>query len=191
MKSDNMIEKMTEDQQKLIDKNVGMMHKFIRRKTDSGVIPIHLKDDFVSDMALKFCNSAVKFNSDQGFLFSTYAYGAFNMCYRELRDRKVPSYERNNFVSQEALWSFLNKTPADTEHVEIEVLQEMINKANLSQREHMILQSYFFENRSMAAIGRECNVSRERISQIVKRILNKLRRAACSDKLSFVDFYGN
>lgn len=183
------MEKMTKKQQDLVDKNVRMMYSFIRTKTDSGVIPHYLEDDFISDMALRFCNSAMKFDDNLGFKFSTYAYGAFHMCYKDIKSRKNYLYEKNNFISHDIVLDFLERTSADTKYIGEGILKEMIDKANLSVKESIILQNYFFDSMSMAAIGRERGVTRECISQVIKRILKKLRNVACSEDLSMMDFY--
>ena len=76
--TDTMTDKMTEEQKELASKNVGLMYSFIKGRNGSGVVPYHLRDDFISDIGMGFCRSAMGFDEKKGFKFSTYAYGAFD-----------------------------------------------------------------------------------------------------------------
>jgi len=161
----------------------------MKDKDLEGSIPYYLRDDFVSDLALRFCTSAIKFDEEMGFKFSTYAYGGFYLCCRDIRTKYKLLYQKNNFLSQDDVWDFLNSTSVDVEDFEEEVLFDIINKAKLNEREMMILRGHYLEGRSMAKVGREIGLSRERISQILKGVLRKIRRVASIEKLSLVDFY--
>ena len=181
---------MTDEQQKLIDKNVRLMYSFIKGKSE--VVPHYLRDDFISDVALRFCSSAINFDKEKGFKFSTYAHGGFDMCYVDIQSRKQASYKRNNFVSQGEVEHILhNASEEEAEHIEDDILYSLISKANLTEREMKIIKGYYFDNRSMPDLGREIGLCKERISQIRKKALEKMRRAASKEKLSLADFYGH
>jgi RNA polymerase sigma factor (sigma-70 family) len=181
---------MTEKQKRFANKNVWLMYSFIRDKTSEGVIPHYLTDDFISDMALRYCSSAIKFDEGRGFKFSTYAYGGFNMCCENIKRRKSPSYHKNHFRPRHVVERIIDSVPADSEkHVEEDALCNVIKKAKLNEREMIILKGYYFDGLSMAKVGCIVGLSKERISQILKKIVGKLKRITKSEKLSLLDFY--
>jgi len=117
--------RMTEKQKKFLDRHVRLMYFFIKNNIVD--IPLHLRDDFVSDLAWRFCFAGMGFDEELGFKFSTYAYGGFRYCVRDVTDRKRKLYWKNHFRSQEDVWSIVNRTPAiEEKHVEEATLHKVI-----------------------------------------------------------------
>jgi len=186
-----MNKKMTEEQQKLVNKNIGLMYSFIKDKNEAGLIPRYMDDDFISDLALRFCRSAIKYNEKTGFQFSTYVYGGFNLCCIDMQSRKIPMYNKNHFVSQESTEALLSHVPVDEPCVvEDDTLWDFIDKADLTERELFVVKGYYFENKSMPLIGKEMGLCKESIRQIRGKAISKLRQAASVGELSLSDFYG-
>jgi RNA polymerase sigma factor (sigma-70 family) len=184
-----MARKMTQKQKKLIIKNYSLMQRFIEGREEKGLVPDHLQDDFNSDMALALCTSAIKFDETMGFKFSTYAYGGFNICCTNLKDRKEVSYKRNNFLTQKKVSSLLKHVAVDEKHLAYDLVIKLIDHANLTWREDTILRSYYFEGENMAEIGRSFKVTRARISQVINKALRKLQRLVEREHLLLDDFY--
>ena len=181
---------MTENQQELVSKNVNLMYSFMKNKYDAGVIPYYIADDFTSDLGLRFCSSAMKYDDETGFKFSTYAYGGFEMCCRDICCRKISMYNRNNFISQDFATSLMDSVPdVELKFVEEGALWSLIHKTELTERELLILKSYYIEGKSMPMIGREIGLCKERISQIRKESLLKIKKMASIEGLSLSDFY--
>jgi len=186
-----MIEKMTQEQRKLVIRNFMLMQKFIDSRVDNGSIPEHLRDDFKSDMALYFCQSAIRFDINFGCKFSTYAYGGFDICCRNIINRKKIAYKKNNFLSRNEVETILEHTIVDkTKLVEEESLQNLIDKTDLTKKEIVILKSYYFDGEPMRVIGNKYNVTRARISQVINKVVKKLQRSVGVEHLIIDDFYG-
>jgi len=185
-----MKKKMTQEQQNLVIGNYRLMEKFIENRGETDPIPAHLRDDFISDMAWHFCNSAIKFDKSKGFKFSTYAYGGFHMCCSNIKSRKYTSYQKNNFLTQKEVSGIIESVSTVNEkHIGEESLSDLINHASLTKKENTILQRYYFDEEPMRVIGVEYNVSRARISQVIQQIVKKLQRVVGVEHLIIEDFY--
>jgi DNA-directed RNA polymerase specialized sigma subunit len=66
------------EQKQLIEDNYCLVKDFIKKSIKSNKIPDGLVDDLISEMNWKFCISALKFEKERGFKFSTYAYHNFD-----------------------------------------------------------------------------------------------------------------
>ena len=188
-----IMKQMTKEQQDLITDNNRLMQSFIEKRLAIGIVPIYIEDDFISDMGWRFCISALKYNRELGFKFSTYAYGGFKLCWKHLKDRTENSYIRNNFYPISTVKKIMHKSSEHINkkiHIDRETLCYIIKKAHLTVKEIIILQDYYFDKQSMEIIGRRFGVSRERISQIMKKILFKIKSVMFSKKLTITDFYG-
>lgn len=184
-----MIKKMTQEQQNLVIRNYRLLQNFIESRDERGLVPECLRDDFKSDMAWYFCNSAIKFEKAKGFKFSTYAYGGFHICCSNMKGRTLPSYQKNNFTTQRKLKSMSRHVIVGNKHIDEESLLNLIDKANLTKKENRILQSYYVDGRTMKVIGKMHSVSRARIFQIIKGILKKLQRVVEAKHSILEDFY--
>lgn len=183
---------MTEEQQELVTTNLKMVCSFIRSRAEGTQIPPSVQDDYTSDLALQFCISAIKFDKTLGFKFSTYAYGGFNMVYRNVGNRTKAKYDRNNYCPTAVVLYFIDEFSdkfEKTNSIAKEELYHIIDNANLTTREIMIIQDYYFGKESMRTIGKKIGRSHKRVSQIIKEILGKLRRSASREKLTLEDFY--
>lgn len=185
-----LMAKMTKKQKKLVIKNYKLMQRFIDSRNAIDLIPSHLRDDFISDMALRFCISAIKFDESFGFNFSTYVYGGFDICWEDITGRTDISYKKNNFFPQKTIKRFIEKsshTPA--KHIEEEVLHSFVDETKLTERESMIVKNYYFDGKTMAVIGEEFGVTGSRIAQVLKKVVRKLKFEARTKNFTIDDFY--
>ena len=67
-----MLQKLNEDQQRLVEENLPLVHWYLRTKTK--YIPRGEYDDFFQMGAYGLCKAAATFIPEKGRLFSTYAY---------------------------------------------------------------------------------------------------------------------
>lgn len=187
-----IMEAMTKKQQELVTSNLALMRWFVGLRVKGNQIPRYLEDDFISNAALSFCVSAIKYDEDLGYKFSTYACGGFKMGWKTLNGIVKDKYEKENFCSIEMIESIIDRLLENaprTRHFDREIFCRVINKANLSWREMRVLEDYYFGNLSMAAIGKSFAITRERIRQIKRKLLAKLKRSAKVNRLTFEDFY--
>ena len=174
---------LTEEQQNLITENYGLAKDFINKTLEEKKIPINLIDDFKSNIFLKFCYSALKYESDRGFKFSTYAYGGFNYGLKSILDKKIEVYDVLD-KSYEILENEENNC------IENKFLYDFINKAGLKDRNKEIIIDYYINKLSFYKIGEKYNLTKEATRLIVKKVLKKLKRYAERNKLEVDDFYG-
>lgn len=66
-----------------------------------------------------------------------------------------------------------------------EQLEEKID--NLLEREQIVVKKYFFEGKSLAQIGNEMGLTRERIRQIKQDAMKKLKKMGLSDSVSMLN----
>ena len=62
-----MDEVLTDKQRKLITDNYGLLSHFIIKSISNRVVPTRLEDEFISDMHLRFCISALKYDIETGY----------------------------------------------------------------------------------------------------------------------------
>ncbi len=178
-----MNDRLTETQQKLIINNYGLLISYISKNIQT--VPGYLEQDFISDTFLKFCVSALKFDERTGFQFSTYAHGGFSLSMREILGRKSKKARRT---------CSLEEVPRDVLeqrefYLEINLLDDFIDEAELTLQEKTIVQDYYYNKISYRKLAKEYDVSAETIRTITNRALEKMRLFAKTRDLSFEDFY--
>lgn len=94
---------LTEAQKKLIEENIRLPMHFIRESFKNDEVPRKVKDDFISDVLLNFCVSAMGYEEERGFKFSTFAHGGFNFALAKSQGYRWSKYKKYNFVSMKRL----------------------------------------------------------------------------------------
>lgn len=181
---------LSEEQKKLIIDNIGLLRGFYRDEISKRYIPGNRIDDFKSNLQRNFCRSALTYNEDLGFKFSTYAYGGFNFCVRDIkrviaRNKKITTignfkdffFENNNskfyITERRLIWDSINghsKTFVDTEK-----LVKLLEMASLSDREKKVVNLYYLERWTQEKLGKELGVCKERIRQIISDAITKIK----------------
>jgi RNA polymerase sigma factor (sigma-70 family) len=183
-----MDNKLTDKQQKLIIDNHKLLEDFIERIIRKRIIPKCMEDDFISDMYLKFCFSARKYNIDTGFKFSTYAYGGFQLGIKDIVTKKREKFERIKYIDDDYMIACNlddNKKPI----LQTEEMDSFINGAELTSREKSMLEDYYYDRITFSKLGEKYNISKETARLFVKRVVKKLKIRAKNKKIEFEDFY--
>jgi len=178
--------RLNKEQQKLIVNNYKLLRNFISKIISSKDMPKYLEDEFISDTFFRFCISAMKFNKDSGFKFSTYAYGGFNFALRYVLNNKKEQFSKMNYVEDFKKYKLEYEKSSV---VGVDFLDDFINKVDLNSRDKFIVMDYFYNHLSLRKIGEKHRMSGEAIRLIIKRSLKKIRTVANRRKLSIDDFY--
>jgi RNA polymerase sigma factor (sigma-70 family) len=183
---------LTEKQKKLIESNWNLLFSYYQKEKNYGSIPSFLDDVFKSDLYWNFCLSALKYDEELGYKFSTYAYGGFRFCSQRLCVEKK-RFIKNNYVDDRTIKFLIKKQETAINHEEQyldkNAILSLLDDTNFTSTEKLILITYFFENRTFSKIGDVFKLSRSRIQQILEIIKNKLRRSIVRKNLCLEDFY--
>jgi len=146
------------------------------------------EDELLSEGMMALARAIEKFNPWLGFRFSTYACNAIlRMIYRcRRRNLSRLQHESVSFVESK----FIKDNWLDTSRIEesslyVERLGKILSEGttNLTRIEECVLTQRFLgtDKRTLAAVGQRMNFSKERIRQIEKAALAKLRTALEGD----------
>ncbi len=194
---------LSEEQKKLVIDNIGLLRGFYRDEISKGYIPGNRIDDFKSDLQRNFCKSALTYNEDLGFKFSTYAYGGFGFCVKDIKRiiaRNKKTITTSNFkdfileandgkfyvTRRRLVWDSINghsKTFVDAEKI-----AELLEKASLSDREKKVINLYYLERWTQEKLGKELGICKERIRQIISEAITKIKVFVDSEDYEIEDF---
>jgi RNA polymerase sigma factor (sigma-70 family) len=177
---------LTEPQRKLITDNYRLLRHFIGRSIKNKVVPRYLEHEFISKILLKFCISALKFDEELGYKFSTYAYRGFQL---GLKD--VLSYENTRF-GQICYLEDVEQYEIECEKVDElrdDFFYDFIDNIDLGSRDKSIMEDYYYEGLSFSKIGQKKNLTGEAVRLVVDRSLNKIRHMVHKRRLNMEDFY--
>lgn len=184
--------KLTPEQQEIVIKNKGLVYAYINRITKKRFLEARLleHDDIVSAGMVGLIRAAILFKPEKGNRFSTYAWKAIHS---EIRKAVATAQAVRNphsafskeyktkavFTTQTSQHKF-DLTSTKIMNSEIpHLLNSMDCKqylSILSQRHRDILSMVFDHGGSFSAVARLEGVSFQRIGQIVKDSLDKIRR---------------
>jgi RNA polymerase primary sigma factor len=176
--------KQKEIKDRLVISNMGLAIAMAHR--------IHLTgldyEDLVSEGNIALLQAVDRFDCSYGFRFSTYACRAIlrrmsRMAKKQYQFQGLswvswePSIEKDTYLEERRLRNLNDET---------QIVSEIVrdNKAGLTEAESSVLQKRFslgkkrFEPLTLKAIGQELNLSKERIRQIQKAALNKVRQVS-------------
>jgi RNA polymerase sigma factor (sigma-70 family) len=179
---------LTKKQRKLITDNHKLLDDFIGHIIRKQTIPKCMEDDFVSDMYLKFCFSALKYDINTGFKFSTYAYGGFQLGIKDIITKKREKFERIKYIDDDYMIACSlddKKEPI----LQTEEVDSFIDDAELTSKEKSMLEDYYYSRITFSKLGEKYNISKETARLFVKRVVKKLKIRAKNQKIEFEDFY--
>lgn len=170
----------------LVEQNMGLVYSVQQRYATE--LACHDKDDLLSEAMLGLVLAIRRFNPWKGFKFSTYAYNVITRALMRRRKYECHYHERFPFTHDVP---FERSSRREDLHTELclERLRDMLDKhtPELNTWESEILAQRFPRDlqrrRSLREIGQSYGVSKERIRQIEKRVLIKLRRILEQDSL--------
>jgi RNA polymerase primary sigma factor len=146
-------------------------------------------DELVSEGNLPLIRAVELFDVSRGFRFSTYATWAIRNHLKRFISERVK--QRTRFVNSDEM---IGETPADDRGTATEaesrimklrgLLRGVFNK--LSDREQRIVSARFgledkAEPQTLAEIGRELGISKERVRQLATQAVEKIRRIVTGD----------
>ena len=179
--------KLTDKQKKLITDNYGLVNKFVEDNIEESIVPQDLKDEFESDMHLKFCFSALKYNIKTGWKFSTYVYRGFDYGIDDLakKKEKFDKIEYIDIINKDDLRALGYKESS----LKFGVVDYLIDNTNLTLKERSMVEGYFYDKVSFSKLGKKYNMSKEGSRLIVNKALRKIKQTAINMNLEMEDFY--
>jgi len=184
-----MIQKiiLTTEQQKLAANNYRLVADFVKKSIETYKIPFSLRDDFVSNSSWRLCISALKFEEDRGFKFSTFAYGGFKFSLQaalsetlKYKEEMVDEYDEE---TEEDDW-------VDTRHeFRYDFLNEFIENSTLKEREKRIITDRYCNNMTLSDIGEKYGFTKQNANYIIPKIIDRLKKNVIHDDLEMDDFY--
>lgn len=175
--------KLNDKQQKLIVDNYQLLCDYIKKVRRK--VPKYLEDDFISDMFLKFCVSALRFNKHSGFKFSTYAYGGFGLGIKELFERKNKKVQKLHYSEDLEKYKLEYK---EVTHVEVSRLDDFIDKVVLNDRDKSMLKDYFYNRISYPQLGIKYGMSGEGVRLKVINAIKKMQKCVKRNDYEYEDF---
>lgn len=178
---------LTNKQRKLITDNHKLLDDYIEHVIRKQIIPKRMEDDFISDMYLKFCFSALKYDINTGFKFSTYVYRGFDFGIKDIITTKKKKFDRITYIDEINDDHLSHKKEVSLKAEEVD---NFINDAKLTSREKSMLEDYYYDRITFSKLGKKYNISKETARLFVKRVVKKLKIRAKNQKIEFEDFYG-
>ena len=170
----------------LVDRNMGLVYAMQQR---IAVGPIHFdRDDLLSEGMFGLVRAVERFNPWRGFKFSTYACHAIGRAMIRQRQHESLYHERFTVQHDVALDRATEREDFATA-LYLERLKRALheNTSDLSAWESQILSQRFPPNtrrrRTLKEIGRSYGVSKERVRQIEREALSKIRETLEQDPL--------
>ena len=184
-----MSNKLTDKQQKLIVNNYNLLNNFIKDIISKCIIPQCMEDDFISDMYLKFCFSALNYDIKTGFKFSTYAYGGFQLGIRDIvkKKKKFDKIQYVYKINEDDLKAcILNHKKIS---LRLDNLQNFIKNVKLTLKERSMLEDHYYNKMSFSKLCKKYKLSKEGSRLIVNKAIKKLKQTAINMDLEIRDFY--
>jgi len=170
---------LNQEQQKLIKNNYGLVKDFVTRSLIAHKIPSSLRDDFISEALWRFCISALKFEEERGFQFSTYAYGGF-----EFSLKKILSKKNQDDIIEE----LVEDIPIDYKFKH-DFLEKFIEELDLPEQEIKMIKDRFYNSLTFRELGEKYGYTKQNAHLIMIKILKKIHRKIISEDLKIEDFY--
>jgi hypothetical protein len=179
--------KLTDKQKKLITDNYGLVNKFVGDTIEKSIIPQDLKDEFESDMHWKFCFSALGYNVDTGWKFSTYVHTGFRHGIDDLakKKEKFDKIQYIDIINKDDLRALGYKENS----LKFGVVDYLMDNTDLTLKERSMVEEYFYDKVSFSKLGKKYDMSKEGSRLIVKKALRKLKQTAINMNLDMEDFY--
>jgi len=172
--------------QRLVDANLGLVYDLIGR-TRFNILD---RDDMSSEGMTALLRAVDTFDPWRGFRFSTYACNAILRAFSRAssHDARRRSRFTDSFDTELEQGDLSETQRTDSKLLYIERLRDIMcgNRAELSPVERDVLSMRFCQpadngHLTLGCIGRQLNVSKERVRQIQHVALRKLRRAITVD----------
>ena len=141
-------------------------------------------DELVSVGHIGLIKAANSFDSSKGFKFATYASLCINneiLMFLRKESKRPPcisitqiNAEGDEFCISEVFNAFIHRDEYKLEETDdVLALREAITQ--LDEREQLIIQLRFYENKTQTQVGKVIGVEQSYISRLERRVLNKLK----------------
>ena len=174
--------KMNEEQQKLVLDNQKLVYHVIKQ-----LHLYHKLEDYFDVGIIGLCKAAQTFNPENNSKFSTYAYICIrNNILMEIRNEKrqcdayamsfssiISSSKDKDLTLEDTLSDYelendiLNKE---------ELISLIMSIEKLNEKDKMIIDLYFYQNKTQKQIAQILNMSQANASRRIQRALNNLRK---------------
>ena len=192
---------LSDDKRKFAEENIKLMWYYVYHKLiPKGKVNNDNFEDVVSHLMWHYCIAVEKFNMDRKQALSTYAYKAFHSgyCrYKEVEVRFCSRFMTTSFqpdTNNDDLSSIQNSLePSVEDKFEDEIswnriYMRIITKSLLTDFEKRVIYEYNKQGKTFQAIGEETNYTRERIRQIHKVAVAKMRECVQNENMIMEDF---
>lgn len=173
--------RLDDGHKKIIEKNINLVKKFHQDKINSGEILKEESDDFLSFLLYRFCYSVKSFDEKKGFKLSTYAYGNFNRCLNEFKQK------RKKYINIVSLSKKMNNIEKEKK-LDFSLIEYIIGTSKLSVKEKEILSLYYYQELSLEKIGEKYLCHKEKIRRIKDKAVKKLRKEIEKKGIRVEDF---
>lgn len=166
--------KLTKEQQQLVEDNHNLIYSYLHKRH----LPIDSTFDFYGDAALGLCTAAHMYNPSLGFKFSVIAYKAMET---EINNslKRINKYI-NCILNTENLECFEEKAENELiiDYDYFLALRNIVNKyyKQLSDRDKQLIKMYLSGNYTLEKIGNALGISRQRVSEIIKRFRSNVKK---------------
>jgi RNA polymerase primary sigma factor len=174
----------------LVNHNMGLVYEMLRRSRFRNVD----QDDLLSEGLMALLRSVQTYDPWRGYRFSTYACNSILRAFireamkqTKVRDQAPMSFDPQMEEADPIEWRRENDKALFAERLN-RILDH--NLADLSETEQAVLAKRFPRDHdekrlTLEKLGRALNVSKERVRQIQKHALEKLRETVVSDPVLF------
>ena len=187
-----MKNKLTEEQKEILENNIGLLRKYCKNQLLKGVIPEGYEPEFIGELEERFCSIIKTFDESREVKLSTYAYIGFGFATKEFF-RKLQKVRETSLIPkiygeiENSRWNSVSGF--GEEHLNLEKLADLIDETELTKREIICIQSYYYDGLFLREVGEIYNLTAERIRQIIKEALDKIRLRALKQEYTEEEFY--
>ena len=186
-----MKNKLTEEQKEILENNIALLRKYCKNQLLKGIIPEGYEPEFIGELEERFCNIIRTFDDKKAKL-STYAYRGFYFATKEFfrkiqKAREISLIPKIDGEINNSRWNSVSGF--GEEHLNLEKLADLIDETELTKREIICIQSYYYDRLLLREIGEIYNLTGERIRQIIKEAVNKIRVRALEQEYTEEEFY--
>jgi RNA polymerase sigma factor (sigma-70 family) len=183
---------LTEEQKQLAEDNIYVVWWFLKKCVSTRQIAPHEMDDCASYLFWTYCLSAKSFDPSYGKKFGNYAIknlrgGLSHFIYhRESFTKRFTvtdfmKHEDGGEFSYEAIYEEAEK------HVQWDDIKWLFDLIEMDPFEKEVIFLYYEQSHTLKGIGQMFGLTRERIRQIVKVVIEKLQDAVIEHDIHYSD----
>lgn len=166
--------KLTKEQQQLVEDNHNLIYSYLHKRH----LPIDSTFDFYGDAALGLCTAAYIYDPSLGFKFSVIAYKSMET---EINNSLKRINKYINCILDIESSEYFEEKPENVLIINYDyflTLKNIVDKyyKQLSDRDKQLIKMYLSGNYTLEKIGNTLGISRQRVSEIIKRFRNNVKK---------------